>query len=78
MIHVGKGRVSFTGLSRSPERAAALARDALAMVARRPPAPGSPARRLAVEVRVNRHMSDAAIARRIAEAVARRLADGKL
>jgi hypothetical protein len=77
MIHVGKGRISFAGCERSPTRAVALTRQALGMVARGAPAAGAPGPRLAVEVRVGRHMSDAAIARRIADAVTRRLAGDK-
>jgi hypothetical protein len=73
MTRIGKVAIRYNE-ARSPERAAAIARQAMAMIAERLPA-GSTGRvgRLRVQVHVHRDAPDRAIADRIAGAVARRL-----
>lgn len=74
MIRIGATRVQFEGCERSPERAAELSREALALVARRAPeVAGGRIGTLRIEVRVERDMADGAIARRIADALGRKL-----
>jgi len=74
MIRINQAQISYRGCDRSPDRAAALSREALTLLARRAPETrGGHIGRLSVEVRVQRNMADSTIAARIADAIARRL-----
>jgi hypothetical protein len=74
MTRIARATVSYPGGVGGPARAAALTREALAMVAARLP-PGATRRvgLLRVDLRVGRGAVPASIAERIAEAIARRL-----
>jgi len=73
MIRVGEAAISYRGCVRTASAAEAVSRQALALVARRPPATGGHRGHLTIVVRVPHGMADAAIAERIADAIRRRI-----
>ena len=74
MTRIPRARMSFEGFHGSPERASAISQRALRqLAARAPEAAGSPRERVQLIVRAPHGASDAAIADRVADAIARQL-----